>query len=201
METEGPSLRTTLETARLLVRPPRSSDVTLLLAAQRRNEAHLRPWSPLRAGGDHRPSLVTVAKDVAMARRCWRCDEAYTFYLFDREGAEFGAQPVVGRVTLGRVLRGPFQNSFLGYWLDVSQQRRGLMTEAVGAVVDFAFGALALHRVQASIMPRNLSSVRVVEKLGFRHEGVSRRYLHIAGNWEDHAIYAITREEWRGGGS
>ncbi len=202
METEGPSLRTTLETARLSVRPPRSRDVALLLAAQRRNEAHLRPWSPLRAEGEHRPSLVTVAKDVAMARRCWRRDDAYTFYLFDREGAESGAHPgpVVGRVTLGSVLRGPFQNSFLGYWLDVSQQRRGLMTEAVGAVVGFAFGVLALHRVQASIMPRNLSSVRVVEKLGFRHEGVSRRYLHIAGNWEDHAIYAITCEEWRGAG-
>ena len=70
------------------------------------------------------------------------------------------------------------------------------MSEAVDAVVGFAFESLSLHRVQASIMPSNLASVRVVEKLGFRHEGVSLKYLHIAGKWEDHAIYALTREEW-----
>jgi ribosomal-protein-alanine N-acetyltransferase len=190
----APSLRTTLQTERLTARPPRSADVGLLLAALRRNEAHLRPWSPLRQGADRRATLATVARDVVVARRSWRRDEAYTFYLFGRAADE---SAIIGRVTLGRVLRGPFQNSFLGYWLDVAQQRRGLMTEAVAAVVAFAFGTLDLHRVQASIMPRNVSSVRVVEKLGFRHEGVSQNYLHIAGKWEDHAIYALTREDWR----
>lgn len=177
------------------MRPPRSSDVGSILAAMRRNEAHLRPWSPLRAGADRRTSLPTAAHDIAAARRSWRRDESYTFYLFDvRKDAPKGH--VLGRVTLGRVLRGPFQNVFLGYWLDATCQSKGLMTEAVSAVVGFAFGPLGLHRVQASIMPRNVASTRVVEKLGFRHEGVSLRYLQIAGKWEDHAIYALTREEW-----
>lgn len=62
-------------------------------------------------------------------------------------------------------------------------------------LVRFAFGELRLHRVQASVIPRTLASVRVVEEVGFRYEGLSRSYLQIAGKWEDHAIYAVTREE------
>lgn len=185
-----------LETERLVLRAPRSTDVGVVLAAARRNEAHLRPWTPVRPGAG-RPTLATVAHEVAIARRSWRNDEAYTFFLWDRALAAQGQAVVVGRVTLGRVLRGPFQNSFVGYWVDVAYQGKGVMTEAVRAVLGFAFDPLGLHRIQASIMPRNFGSVRVVEKLGFRHEGVSLRYLQIAGKWEDHAIYALTREEWR----
>lgn len=193
------------------MRPPRTSDVAAILAAMRKNQTHLKAWSPLRTGADAIPSLATVARDVSIARRSWRRDEAYTFFLFDRRARADGAtrradspaervptrSSVIGRVTLGRVLRGPFQNSFLGYWIDDACQRLGLMTEAVAAAVRFAFLDIDLHRVQASIMPRNVASRKVVEKLGFREEGVSLRYLQIAGKWEDHVIYALTRDEWR----
>ncbi len=176
------------------MRPPRASDVGVLLTALRRNDAHLRPFTPQRPNdrGDRRPTLATVARDVTVARRAWRRDDSYTFFLFDRHDR----RSVLGRVTLGRVIRGPFQNSFLGYWVDVGTQRKGIMTEAVRAVVGFAFDTLALHRVQAGVMPRNLASIRVLEKLGFRNEGLAVRYLQIAGKWEDHIIFAMTREEW-----
>ena len=128
------------------MRPPRTSDVGALLASLRRNDAHLRPWSPLRAGADRRPTLAFVARDVAAARRSWRRDDGYTFFAFE---AGLKAPRVVGRVTLGKVIRGPFQNAFLGYWIDVERQGEGLVTEAVGAVLRFAFGPLGLHRVQA----------------------------------------------------
>lgn len=194
----GVSLRTAIETERLLLRPARSTDIAALAAALRRNDTHLRPWSPLQTPqkSERRVSLAAVAKEVAAARRAWRRDDAYIFLLFARGSAkEKGA--IVGRINLGRVLRGPFQNSFLGYWIDAAYQGQGLMTEAVAAVVQFAFGDLGLHRVQASVMPRNRASVRVVEKVGFRYEGLSRSYLQIAGKWEDHAIYAVTREDGR----
>lgn len=190
---ESPSLRTVLVTERLTLRPPRSSDVGPYLAALRRNEAHLRPWSPLRTGPDRRPTLASVSRDVAVARTSWKRDESYTFLVTESDDR---ARTVVGRLTLGRVIRGPFQNAFLGYWVDAAVQGRGIMTEAVNAVVAFAFGPLALHRVQASIMPRNVASVRVITKAGFRSEGRSARYLQIAGKWEDHDIFALTREEW-----
>ena len=196
MNPEPPSLATSIRTERTVLRPPRTSDVNVLVAAMRRNEAHLRPWTPQRPGADRRPTLATIARDIAAARRSWRRDEAYTFFVFDRGVA---SPTVIGRVTLGRVLRGAFQNSFLGYWIDVSEQGKGIMTEAVHATLGFAFGALGLHRVQAGVMPKNPASMRILEKLGFRREGVAERYLQIAGKWEDHVLFALTREEWADG--
>ncbi len=70
-----------------------------------------------------------------------------------------------------------------------------MCTEAVGLVVRFAFDRLALHRVQAAVMPRNLGSIRVLEENGFRREGLAPRYLQIDGRWEDHLIFAGTAED------
>jgi ribosomal-protein-alanine N-acetyltransferase len=108
----------------------------------------------------------------------------------EKEGA------IVGRVALGGVLRGAFQNAYLGYWVDEDRQNRGLMTEAVAAATAFAFGPAGLHRVQAAVMPRNVASQRVLEKAGYRQEGLAQRYLCIAGQWEDHLLFATTAEEW-----
>jgi ribosomal-protein-alanine N-acetyltransferase len=83
--------------------------------------------------------------------------------------------------------------------MDESKQGQGLMTEAVVAAVGFAFDGLDLHRVQAAIMPRNRASQRVVEKVGFRSEGLAQRYLCIAGAWEDHLLFGLTSEEWPAG--
>ena len=82
-----------------------------------------------------------------------------------------------------------------GYWMAADCQGRGLVTEAIRVLLDFGFGPAGLHRVQAAIMPRNARSLRVIEKLGFRREGYAERYLQIAGKWEDHIIFARTREE------
>ena len=106
-------------------------------------------------------------------------------------------EPIVGRMSLGGILRGVFQNAYLGYWIDAEHQGHGLMTEAVQAGVDFAFREGGLHRVQAAVMPRNVASVRVLEKVGFRREGYAERYLCIAGVWEDHLIFARTSDERR----
>jgi ribosomal-protein-alanine N-acetyltransferase len=103
---------------------------------------------------------------------------------------------IIGRVALGGVLRGAFQNAYLGYWIDVEHQGRGLMTETLRAATSFAFASAGLHRVQAAVMPRNAASQRVLEKAGYRREGIALRYLCIAGQWEDHLIFAMTAEEW-----
>ncbi len=103
---------------------------------------------------------------------------------------------IIGRIALTGVMRGAFMSAHLGYWIDEEHQRRGYMTEAVRAVVRFAFDVLGLHRVQAAVMPHNAASLRVLEKLGFRKEGESPRYLQIAGKWADHAVFAVTAEEW-----
>ena len=84
----------------------------------------------------------------------------------------------------------------MGYWIDQRWAGQGLMPEAVVVLARFAFEEQRLHRIQISIIPRNRSSRRVVEKLGLRNEGVALRYLEINGAWEDHVRYALTSEEW-----
>ncbi len=102
-----------------------------------------------------------------------------------------------GEVTLSSVQRGPFQSAFVGYWIDRELAGQGYVPEAVVMTLHFAFEAIVLHRVEISIIPRNRASLRVVEKLGLRMEGVARRFLEIDGEWEDHARFAITAEEWQ----
>ena len=105
-------------------------------------------------------------------------------------------KPIIGRIALTSVVRGGFQNAYLGYWVDSSHQGRGFATEAVRSVLAFAFGPLGLHRVQAAIMPRNAASLRVIAKLGFREEGLAKDYLSIAGAWEDHLLFARTSSDF-----
>ncbi len=102
-----------------------------------------------------------------------------------------------GEITLSSIQRGPFQSGFIGYWIDQALAGRGYVPEAVVMTLHFSFEALGLHRVEISIIPRNMASRRVVDKLGLRMEGVSERFLEIDGVWEDHARYAMTAEEWQ----
>ena len=188
----SPPLATVLRTPRLILRPGREVDVPVLLRASRRNADHLRPWSPAPPPGQTRPTLTSAAKEIARDRILWKRGTHYAFCLFT---ANEEAPKIVGRVALSNIVRRVFQNAYLGYWIDRDLQSQGYMSEAVDAVVDFAFGPLGLHRVQAAVMPRNPGSMRVLEKCGFRREGYAVRYLKIADHWEDHVIFAITREE------
>ena len=108
----------------------------------------------------------------------------------------FQAGRFVGEITLSSIARGPLQSAYVGYWIDEAWAGRGLMPEAVVTLLQYAFESLRLHRVEINIIPRNVASRRVVEKLGLRCEGVAERYLEIDGAWEDHARYAMTAEEW-----
>ncbi len=185
-------LSTRLATERLILRPPRTSDVPRMRMALRKNAAHLKPWSAAPAPGEDPASLTSVSRAVLRHRREWKLGQTYILLVFRREDENV----VIGRVALGGILRGVFQNAYLGYWIDAEHQARGLMTEAVVATTSFAFGAAGLHRVQAAVMPRNAPSQRVLEKAGYRREGLAHRYLCIDGNWSDHVLFAITAEEW-----
>jgi ribosomal-protein-alanine N-acetyltransferase len=101
-----------------------------------------------------------------------------------------------GEINLSSVQRGPYQNAYVGYWIDEAMAGHGYTPESLVVLCRFAFEELALHRLQASIIPRNAASRRVVQKLALREEGTAVRYLEINGVWEDHVRYAITFEEW-----
>jgi ribosomal-protein-alanine N-acetyltransferase len=190
---EAPPIATHVVTERLVLRPPRTTDVAELRRVMRANYEHLRPWSVAPVPGEDPSSLASVSRTILRNRREWKRGQSFVLMVTPRGNED----RIIGRVALGGVLLGAFQNAYLGYWIDSEHQGRGLMTEAVRATTMFAFRAAALHRVQAAVMPRNTTSQRLLDKVGYRREGMALRYLCIAGAWEDHVVFAMTAEEWR----
>jgi [ribosomal protein S5]-alanine N-acetyltransferase len=176
---------------RVMLRPLVASDFAAWSEVRVRNEEWLLKWEPLRLPGQ--PD-ATRDRD-AFAVRCGARERerqlgaGYGFGIFVDGG-------FAGEINLNSIQRGPFQNAYVGYWIDEARAGRGYMPEAVVVVSKFAFEDLRLHRLQVAIIPRNVASRRVVEKLNCREEGVAQRYLEINGVWEDHVRYAITTEEW-----
>ncbi|MFO0678285.1 MAG: GNAT family protein [Polyangiaceae bacterium] len=185
------SLATKLATPRLVLRPPRATDVPELRRALRASAEHLRAWNPAALPGEDPTSVTAVSRSIAIHRRAWRHGLDYNFLAMDGPDGE----TLVSRVTLSNVIRGVFHSAHLGYWTNVERIDSGFATEAVGRVVRFAFEEACLHRVQAAVMPTNVKSLRVLEKLGFRHEGRAEHYLFIGGAWQPHEIFARTRED------
>ena len=101
----------------------------------------------------------------------------------------------VGQLTIGSITWGSARSGQVGYWIDEAYAGRGITPTTLAMAVDHCFGVVGLHRLEASIRPENHASRRVVEKLGFREEGVRVRQLHINGAWRDHMCYALTAEE------
>ncbi len=189
-----PSLSTRVVTDRLVLRAPRPSDVPELRKVLRANADHLRPWEPAPTSGEDPTSITVISRLIARQRSEWRHDRAYPLLVTLREKGE----PIVGRLTLGGVQRGAFQNAYVGYWIDRDHQKKGYTSEAVVGASAFAFGVAKLHRLQIAIMPKNGASLRVMEKVGARRIGVAEKYLKIAGKWEEHVLFAITIEDWEG---
>ncbi|MGH3589262.1 MAG: GNAT family N-acetyltransferase, partial [Pseudonocardia sp.] len=105
-----------------------------------------------------------------------------------------------GHVMVGNVVREPLLSAYVGYWIDSTVAGGGAITAAVALTVDHCFSRVGLHRLEATVRPENAASLRVLEKLGFREEGLFRRYLDVDGAWRDHACYALTADEMRPGG-
>ena len=101
----------------------------------------------------------------------------------------------VGQLTVSNIVRGSAQFASIGYWIDERYAGRGIITRAVAMAIDHCFGPVGLHRIEIAIRPENASSLRVVEKLGLQEIGRAPRFLHIDGDWRDHVLFAITREE------
>jgi len=176
---------------RVMLRPLVATDFAAYSEVRLRCEDWLVPWEPQRIVGQPDP---TRDRD-AFTTRC---------HARERErqlgaGAGFGIfvdGSFAGEINVNNIVRGAFQNAYVGYWIDQARAGGGYMPESVVVCLKYGFEELRLHRLQISIIPRNLRSRRVVEKLQIRCEGLAERYLEIYGEWEDHLRYAITTEEW-----
>ena len=149
-------------------------------AYYQKNREFLKPFDPERdeifytSGYQYR---LLIGDEAAQAE-----DTAYRFWIMEK------ADPtqVIGTVCLSGITRGAFLSSFLGYKLDKAHGGRGYMTQAVRKVTQIGFDLLGLHRIEANVMPRNTPSLRVLQKVGYREEGLAKDYLKINGKWEDH---------------
>ena len=103
---------------------------------------------------------------------------------------------ILGSIEVSQISRGILQSAYLGYHIGTTYQGQGYMSEAMRLILDFSFGPLKLHRVEANIQPTNAPSIRLVKRMGFRNEGTAVRYLKIHGAWQDHQRWAILAEEW-----
>lgn len=168
---------------RVVLRAPQMADYAEWSSLRERSRNFLVPWEPTWPADDltrgaFRRRLRRYADDM-------RNDLAYPFFVFDkRSGA------LLGGLTLTNVRRGVAQAASLGYWIGEEFARQGYMTDAVQAVIPFAFEALRLHRLEAACIPTNTPSIRLLEKAGFVREGYARRYLCINGVWQDHLLFA-----------
>ncbi|MDP9395618.1 MAG: GNAT family N-acetyltransferase [Actinomycetota bacterium] len=185
-----PGWPATLAEGRIGLRPIRYADSAAWTHARRRNAAWLAPWEATPPQDDQPP--LSFRGMVAFLRREARAGRMLPFVLtYDGE--------LAGQVTVGGMTWGSLCSAHVGYWIDERVAGRGVMPTAVALVIDHCFAVVGLHRVEVNIRPENVASLRVVEKLGLRDEGLRRGLLHIDGAWRDHRSFAVTAEEFPGG--
>lgn len=185
-----------LETDRLFVQVAPAHAARRVLEYCVRNRAHLEAWEPPRT-----PEYFTSAfwrRQLLGAQEEFRSGHSVRTVLVerDREARDGGRSgPVVGVVNLTQIVRGAFQAGTLGYSLEGAAQGRGLMTEGLAAVIEYAFEDLGLHRLMANHRPENVRSAAVLRRLGFEREGYARDYLFIDGAWRDHVLTSLVRPQ------
>ena len=149
------------------------------------NREWLRPWEATNPFGpnsfDIRGQLRGLLKQLD--------DQSGIPFLIELDGV------LVGQLNVANILYGSVSSAVLGYWVIPQAAGRGVIPTAVGLVTDYLFRSVGLHRVEIDIRPENAASLRVVEKLGFRYEGLKQRYIHINGDWRDHYVFALTEDE------
>jgi ribosomal-protein-alanine N-acetyltransferase len=174
----------------LELRELRRRDVRAWREVRSRNVAWLSPWEATVPPGSGE-SVPSYAQMVARFRQEARAGRtlAWAMTLDGR---------LVGQVTVAGITLGSLRTASIGYWIDSAVAGLGLTPMAVAMAMDHCFATLRLHRIEIVIRPENAASRRVVQKLGFRHEGSRPAYLHIDGAWRDHEVFALNADEVQG---
>jgi ribosomal-protein-alanine N-acetyltransferase len=187
----GMARRVRIETERMTLRLPQHADFRAWAALRETSKAFLAPWEPVWAS-DHL-TRKSFTNRVYWANRATSQGTALPLFLVRRPDSA-----ILGAITLDNIRRGPSQAGTLGYWIGAGHARQGYMREAILAVVHHAFTSMDLSRIEAACLPENAASRGVLEKCGFKYEGVAQSYLQISGRWRNHVLYANLRNDRRG---
>ncbi len=180
-----------IDTGRMILRPPVHADFRHWAALREQSREFLAPWEPSWAR-DHL-SRKSFVNRVYWANRSIAQGTALPMFLERREDGR-----LVGAITLDNIRRGPAQAGTIGYWIGAPHAREGYMREALTAMVHHAFEVLDLSRLESACLPENKASRGLLEKCGYKYEGVAQSYLQIDGRWRNHVLYANLRGDRRG---
>ena len=166
------------------LRPAVIGDFPAWARLRDQSRAFLTPWEPTWPEDD----LTRAAFRRRLRRQAEEMerDESFAFLIFDTT-----SEDLLGGLTLGGIRRGVAQAATLGYWMGARHAGKGHMTRAVAAVVRFGFATLRLHRIEAACIPDNAPSIALLQRNGFRREGLARAYLKINDAWRDHVLFAL----------
>ncbi len=185
------SAKILIETERMQLRLPESSDFRQWTDLRTQSIGFLQQWEPMWA--EDYKSRKAFKDRVSAAKLSVKRDSALPLFLIRRHD-----QAVIGGLTLDNIHRGPSQSATLGYWIGAPFARQGYMFEALRAASHFAFVQMDISRLEAACLPENTPSRGVLEKAGFKYEGVAQSYLQINGRWRSHVLYALLRGDRRG---
>lgn len=152
----------------------------MVLAAYLRNREHLAPWDPARL-----ESFFTSAEQSGILTdqiEQLKAGSGIPFVIVKSE-------TIIGRINLTGIVRGPFQSANVGYWVDKEHVGQGLASAALENIISYSIRDLGLHRLQAGTLLHNLGSQKVLRKAGFEPIGIAKKYLKIAGTWQDHLLF------------
>lgn len=179
-----------LETERMVLRLPAHGDFSAWTSLRAESRLFLTPWEPV-WHADHLTRRAFTNR-VYWAARASKGGTSLPLFLIRKDGVLLGA------ITLDGIRRGPAQVGTLGYWIGAPFARQGYMREAIEAMVAHAFGQMDLSRIEAACLPENAASRGVLERTGFKYEGVAQSYLQINGRWRNHVLYSNLRHDRRG---
>ena len=168
------------KTERLVLKVLDKTYSELVLDYYLRNKTFLEEWEPLKDENFYTISYQEKQLDKELVNI--KNGNSFRLWIFKKDDD----RRIIGSVGFNNIIRGAFLSCHLGYKLDKDEINNGYITEAIQKGIHIIFNEFGLHRIEANIMPKNLCSLRVVEKLGFYNEGLAYKYLNINGKWEDH---------------
>ncbi|AZQ66192.1 N-acetyltransferase [Silicimonas algicola] len=180
-----------IDTERMILRPPMHSDYRSWSGLRRDSSRFLQVWEPSWSP-DHLTRKGFINR-VYWANRSITQGTALPLFLVRRTDGG-----VLGAITLDNIRRGPAQAGTVGYWIGEPYARQGYMREALTAVVHHAFTVMDLSRIESACLPENTASRGLLERCGYKYEGVAQSYLQINGRWRNHVLYANLRGDRRG---
>ena len=175
---------------RVFLRPPKRRDALKWQKLRMSSKSFLVPWEPSwDASSCTRRAYLRYFKN---SNYLANMDRAYSFLIFKTED-----KTLLGGINVGNVRRGVSQSASLGYWIGEKYSRNGYMKEALNILIPSLFVDLRLNRIEAATLEENIASKNLLKKIGFKKEGVLRKYLKINGTWRDHILYGLLENDFK----